>query len=72
MKMRKLKKSGQVLAEQKLEEIPYEASHKGRVKLGLFVGPQVNSLKHLQARGSNLSVVLSGDDAQDDSAVMWE
>ena len=70
MKMMKLKKSGQVLDEQTLEEIPYEANHKGRVELGLFVGPQVDSLKHLRARGSNLSVVLSGDDAQDDSAVM--
>lgn len=32
---------------------------------------KIASLKYLQARGSNLSVVLSGYDAQDDSVVMW-
>lgn len=35
--MMRLKKNGQLLDEQKLEEITYEASHKGRIKLGLRV-----------------------------------
>lgn len=42
------------------------------MELGLFVGPErIARFKHLQARGSNLSVVLAGDQTPDDRAVMW-
>lgn len=68
--MMRLKKNGQLLDEQKLEEITQEASHKGGIELGLWVLKPIASKKHLQARGSNLSVSLAGGDAQDDGAVM--
>ena len=37
----------------------------------LWALEKIASLKYLQARGSNLSVVLAGGDAQDDSGVTW-